>query len=218
MMLRWILLGCLGWSAAQAAGMTELRYRDQDPGEAAYVTRILVTPDFMRMDGGDDDGDFFLLDRRQKKLINVMRDNKLAMVFKPGELPSRPASWQAKLDTRKARPGTTGYTLSVGGTVCSEGVAAPKAAPDAARAMAEMKAVLASMQYRVWRESSPSLQHDCDLANHVWETGTTLKLGLPLEERDFTGRTRIFESETRLPLEPALFRVPEGLPRVDAPS
>lgn len=218
MMLRWVLLGCLGLGSAQAADMIELRYRDQEPDTAAYLTRILVTPDFMRMDGGEDGGDFFLLDRRQRKMINVMRDNKMALVFKPGKIPGKPKAWRPRLETRAAAPGTTGFTLTVKDVVCSEGIAARKAAPDAARAMSEMKSVLAGMQYRVWNETSPAMQHDCDLANHVWESGTTLKLGLPLQEREFTGRTRTFESETRLPLNPELFRVPAGLPLVDAPS
>ena len=33
------------------------------------------------MDGGEDGGDFVLLDRQQRRVINVMRDSKLAMVF-----------------------------------------------------------------------------------------------------------------------------------------
>jgi len=84
--------------------------------------------------------------------------------------------------------------------------------------MAEMKSVLASMQYRVWKESPQELQHDCDLANLVWESGATLKLGLPLEEREFTGRSRRFASETRQPLQPGLFRAPAGMAEINAPS
>jgi len=102
--------------------------------------------------------------------------------------------------------------------VCSEGVAARLAAPDAARAMAELKGVLAAMQYRVWKDSPSEIQHDCDLANLVWESGATLELGLPLEEREFTGRTRQFESESTQPLRPELFRVPEGMSEIAAPS
>ena len=218
MTLRWLLLGLLGLGTAHAADMIALRYVDQDPGTAAYLTRILVTPNFLRMDDGEDAGDFLLLDRRQRKVINVMHGNKMAMVFKPGKLPARSANWKSRLDTRKTKRGTHEFTLTVEGVVCSEGVAAQQAAPDAARAMAELKAVLASMQYRVWKETPATMQHNCDLANQVWETGATLKLGLPLEEREFTGRTRKFESETRLPLKPELFRVPDGLPLVNAPS
>ena len=107
--------------------------------------------------------------------------------------------------------------LTVKGVVCSEGIAV-RHAMDAARAMAEMKAILAATQYRVWKASPPDLQHDCDLANQVWNSGDTLTLGLPLEEREFTGRSRTFESETRQPVNPGLFRVPEGMAQINAPS
>ena len=208
----------LGATAGHAADMAVVRYVDQDPGDPPYPTRILVTPDFMRMDGGEDGGDFVLLDRRRREVVNVMRDAGMAMVFAPGEVPPRPAGWAPRLDTRAGAPGTRRFSLVVNGVVCSEGVAAAGAAPDAARAMAELKAVLAATQYRVWRDTPPEMQHDCDLANQVWESGTTLGLGLPLEEREFTGRTRRFESETRQPLKPELFRVPDGMPAVNAPS
>jgi hypothetical protein len=212
------MLCLLGVGVAHAADMTVLRYVDQDPGGEPYLTRILVTPDYLRMDSGEDEGDFFLLDRRQRKLINVMRERGLAMVFLPGTLPPRPADWKPRLETRPAAPGTERFSLSMKEVVCSEGVAARRAAPEAARAMAEMKSVLASMQYRVWKESPPELQYDCDLVNLVWDSGTTLKLGLPLEEREFTGRSRKFESETLQPLQPGLFRLPDGMASINAPS
>jgi hypothetical protein len=218
MMMRWLMLCLLGVGVAHAADMTVLRYVDQDPGGEPYLTRILVTPDYLRMDSGEDEGDFFLLDRRQRKLINVMRERGLAMVFLPGTLPLRPADWKPRLETRPAAPGTERFSLSMKEVVCSEGVAARRAAPEAARAMAEMKSVLASMQYRVWKESPPELQYDCDLVNLVWDSGTTLKLGLPLEEREFTGRSRKFESETLQPLQPGLFRLPDGMASINAPS
>ena len=114
--MKWLVL--LLWmgvtQAADASGpqyMIELRYVDQDVGDPPYLTRILVTPDFMRMDDGEDGGDFVLLDRRRHKLTNVMRDNKLAMVFSPGTLPPKPAGWNPKLDTHKAAPGTQHFSL-----------------------------------------------------------------------------------------------------------
>jgi hypothetical protein len=222
MMKAWLpgalVMWCVGVGAAQAADMTVLRYMEQDPGAAPYLTRLLVTPDFMRLDSGEDSGDFALLDRRQRKLINVTHDNKLAVVFASGTLPPRPASFKSRLDVHKAARGTRHFSLKVNGVVCSEGVAALRAAPDAARAMAELKTVLAATQYRVWKDSPSELQHDCDLANQVWESGRTLKLGLPLEEREYTGRTRKFERESRQPLQPELFRVPDGMTAINAPS
>jgi hypothetical protein len=171
----------------------------------------------MRMDSGEDDGDFVLLDRRQRKVINIMRDNRLAMVFTAGTVPPKPPGWNPRLDTRTAARATRRFRLAVNDVVCSEGVAARRA-PDAARAMAELKAILAATQYRVWQDSPREMQHDCDLANQVWETESTLKLGLPLEEREHTGRTRKFESESTQPLRPELFRMPDGMTAVNAPS
>lgn len=212
------LLGMLCAGVAQAADMSVLRYVDQDPGDPPYLTRVFVTPAFMRMDDGRDDGDFILLDRRAKKVVNVMRDNRMAMVFATGKLPPKPADWKPVLDVKAGALGTRRFQLSVNGVVCSEGVAAERAVPDAARALAEFKAVLAATQYRVWQDSPRELRHDCDLANQVWESGATLKLGLPLEEREFTGRSRQFESEEKVPLRPELFRVPDDLPEIAAPS
>ncbi|MBW8371536.1 MAG: hypothetical protein K0M66_11295 [Thiobacillus sp.] len=152
------LLGCLlgmvffGAGAAAAADMTVLRYLDQDPGDPPYLTRILVTPDFMRMDSGGDDGDFVLLDRRQRQVTNVMRGNKLAMVFSPGPLPPKPAKWKATLTTRQAAAGTQRFRLSVKQVVCSEGVAAGRAAAGGARAVGGLKALLAATQKRGWED------------------------------------------------------------------
>lgn len=216
--MKWLALWLLGMGTAHAADMVALRYVDQDPGDPPYLTRMLVTTDFMRMDDGEDDGDFILLDRRKRTVTNVMRGNQLALVFTPGKLPPRPAGWKPRLDVRPAAPGTRRFSLVVNGVTCSEGVAAQAAAPDAARAMAELKSVLAATQYRVWQTTPSELRHDCDLANQVWESGTTLKLGLPLEEREFTGRTRQFERESSQPLRPELFRLPEGMPTIAAPS
>jgi len=206
---------CMG--VAHAADMTVLRYVDQDPGGPPYATRILVTPDFMRMDSGEDAGDFTLLDRRRRVVINVMHESRLAMVFAPGTLPPKPAGWNPRLETGKAERGGRHFTLTIKGVVCSEGIAV-RHGMDAARAMAEMKSILAATQYRVWKDSPRDLQHDCDLANQVWNPGDTLTLGLPLEEREFTGRSRKLESESLQPLNPGLFRVPEGLAQVNAPS
>ena len=211
-------LWLLGMGSAYATDMIALRYVDQDPGDPPYLTRIFVTPDFMRMDSGEDSGDFVLLDRRQRKVINVMRDNKLAMVFSPGALPPKPTGWKSRLDASKATQGTRRFSLVVKGVVCSEGVAAPHAAPEAARAMAELKTVLAATQYRVWKDSPQEMQHDCDLANQVWDSGATLTLGLPREEREFTGRTRQLESESKQPVQPELFSVPDGMAAINAPS
>jgi len=223
--MKWfVLLGLLAAGAAQAAEMaglrhmTELRYIDQDPGDPPYATRILVTPDYLRMDTGEDDGDFVLLDRRQHKVFNVMRESRLAMVFVPATLPPRPESWKSRLLVKPHTQGAQRYSLLVNGQTCSEGVVDRHAVPDAARAMAELKSVLAATQYRVWRDTPTDLRHDCDLANLVWEADSALRMGLTLEEREFSGRSRKLQGRSSAPVKPELFRLPDGFAEMQAPG
>lgn len=210
----WLLLA----GGAHAADMVALRYLDQDPGDPAYPTRILVTPDFLRMDGGADDGDFVLLDRRAQRVFSVMRESRVTMVFGAGSVPRKPETWSARLERRAGATGIVRYRLILGDVVCSEGSVAPRAASDAARALTELKTALAATQYRVWRDTPPEMRHDCDLANLVWEAGTVPGLGLPLEEREFSGRSRVLQQEAREPMQPRLFRLPQGYAVIDAPS
>lgn len=211
------LVALLAAGIAQADGMIELRYAEQDPGDMPYLTRIFVTADFLRMDGGADDTDFVLLDRRQRHVSNVMRDRNLAMRFTPGKLPAPPSPWAVESAVEPAAPGTVRHVLRVNGEPCVQGIAAPGAQPDAVRAMAELKSVLAASQYGVWLASPPELQHDCDLANLVWEFERTLGLGLPLQEEEFTGRRRALEFEGRVPLRPELFALPPDMAVMDVP-
>src|SRR3569832_563698 len=86
---------CAG--TARAADMTVLRYVDQDPGGPPYVTRILVTPAFMRMDNDEDTDDITLLDHKKRVVINNKRDSRLTMKKAPGTQPPKPVGWKPGL-------------------------------------------------------------------------------------------------------------------------
>jgi hypothetical protein len=211
-------VGLLVMASAQAGDMTVLTYRDQDPGDPAYPTRVLVTPDFLRMDSGEDDGDFVLLDRKARKVMNVMREMRMTMIFAHADVPPRPAAWKSRLRVEPPAGTIQRYRLQVNGQLCSEGRVDRGAAPDAARAMVELKAVLAATQYRVWRDSPAGMQHDCDLANQVWDIDGVLRLGLPLEENEYNGRTRTLQARGTQPYNAALFRLPAGFADMTAPG
>lgn len=211
----WLLL-LVG--SVQAADMTVLHYRDQDPGDPPSPSRVLVTADFLRMDAGDDMGDFVLLDRRARKVFNVLRDNQLAMVFVPGALPPRPSTLTTRLIRKRTDKHTVAFSLQVKGQVCSEGVADRRLALDAARAMAELKTILAATQYRVLRDTPAEMLHECDYVTQVWDAAATLALGVTREERELSGRSRELVKHDRVPLRADLFRLPDGIVERPAPE
>lgn len=221
--MRWVFLLCACGIAllaglVHAGGMTVLHYQDQDPGDPPTQTRILVTADFLRMDAGEDVGDFVLLDRRARTVFNVMRDNQLAMTFVPGTLPLRPATYASRLIQKPGLKQTREFSMQLNGQTCSEGRADSRLAPDAARAMAELKVVMAATQYRVLRDTPAEMRHECDFATQVWDADTPLSLGVTREERDFSGRSRQLLRHERVPLRADLFQLPRGVIVRPAPS
>lgn len=215
--MKWLgVLYFFAATTAQAADMVELNYVDQDSGDAPYLTRILITPDFLRMDGGEAGGDFVLLDRKRQQVVNVMRASRTALVFRRAELP-RPFGWKASRRVTRTTEGNR-VRVSVKGVECSDTTTAKGLHPDAVRALTELKTVLAARQYATWKVTPSDLRYDCDLANQVWEFKTPLQYGLPVSERDFSGRTRRLKTHRIVPAEPELFKLPADVSLRDAPD
>lgn len=207
-----LLLGLCTLGSAQsglAADMIVLRYLDQDPGAPPYTSRILITPQFLRLDDGRDESDFVLLKRKTGEVTNVLHGMKTAMRIRNKPLPAsaRP-TWQVEERVEEIRPGTNRVTILANGKVCSQTVAAEKLLPEAAKALAEYKAALAWTQYQTYQNTEPDMRQDCDLVHHVWDTGLALGHGLPMEERDYAGRSRHLEKQGRERLRPGLFKLP----------
>lgn len=208
------LLGLCALGGAQsrlAADMLVLYYRDQDPGAPSYLSRILITPQFLRVDDGADESDFVLLKRKTGEVTNVLHSMKTNMRIRNKTLPvaARPV-WHAEERVEEVRSGTNRVTVLANGKVCSQTVAAEKLLPDAAKALAEYKAALAWTQYQTYQNTETDMRQDCDLVHHVWDTGLALSHGLPIEELDYAGRSRQLEKQGREKLRPGLFKLPVG--------
>lgn len=205
------ILMLLASAAVQAADMVELRYQEAEADGSSYQTRILVTDHYLRMDEGRDDGDFTLLDRETRKIVNVMHDRKMIIAMLDSVLPkSSPHAYRVEKKVTSVREGTVRLQVMVDGKLCSETVAAAKLFPDAARAQAEYKKALAYTQWVTYRTTPIELRQDCDLVHHVWQAEDALSQGLPIEERDYTGRVRRYSGGSKRPLKAELFKLPKA--------
>lgn len=204
---------------AQAAGMLELRYQDQDPGSEPYLTRILISDRFVRLDGGEDSGDFVLFDRKSRRVVNVLHDQKILMRMHNRPLPrTRPQDYKLDEKTTPVKKGTLRVQVLADGKLCSETVSAKGLQPDAVRALSEYKSALAYTQLQTYLNTPADLRQACDLAHHVWDTGRALSYGLPIEERDYEGRLRQFSGSAMKRLNPALFKLPKGYVTMQPPE
>jgi hypothetical protein len=109
--------------------VTLLMFQDQDSqNEAPYMTRILLSKDYMRLDDGDDHGDFALFDRKDGAIYSVSHDDQrtLLITLQPVLVaPPKPFRHDVEeLDT-KGVPDIGGqkvsrYYLFTNGTRCTE--------------------------------------------------------------------------------------------------
>ncbi len=199
--------------------MTELRYQDQDAGGDPYLTRFLITDRFLRMDSGLDNDDFVLLDRKTRQVVNVLHGQKVLMKMRNKPLPAtRPPEYKVEEIVTPVNKGTLRVQIRAGNSTCSETVAAKDLLPDAARALAEFKAAVAYTQWLTYSGTPADLRQTCDLAQHVWDSGRALTYGLPIEERDYSGKVRVFSGHAARKSKPLLFRLPKGYVDMQPPE
>ena len=60
-----------------------LVYKVWEKETPAYITRILVTEKYVRLDDGNDNGDFTLFDRKNKAVYNVSKEDKIVLSIEP---------------------------------------------------------------------------------------------------------------------------------------
>lgn len=206
------------WPLSGLAGnMTELDYLDQDPGTAAYPTRILVNEKFMRMDSGKDAGDFILMDRPSGTIYNVIRSEENIYRYDPHPLTlAKPTPWKIQEQVKQLRGNTRKFTLGVNGKSCMELTATDKLLPEVASALATYRQTLSSIEGRTWQRTPAELRDECDLVQHVFEIRRTLQYGLPIEELYANGRSRRYVSHRTRASHPALFQLPPAYKMINA--
>ena len=219
-LVRRALLAALWLPCCQAAlatgTVTEVIYSDQDPGEAPYPTRLLLSERYLRIDSGGPGDDFLLLDLRRKRLYSVTHgDRTLTRIdARPVSL-VKPSPWAVRERLTPKGSGQDRWVLSVNGHDCLTSTLAPGFLPDVGRALAVLRETLASMQARTYETTPPELRHECDLVPDVFERERDVARGLPIQEERASGKTRRFVSNRETAPAPALFELPRGYGELD---
>lgn len=193
--------------------MTEVRYQDHDPDQAAYTSRILIYGDFLRMDYGRDEEDFILFDRHANKIWLIAHAERRLTEIVGGDAKKLiwPKAWSVKI-VHQASGADTVSQLRVNDQLCAEYKVAPILGAEVKR-LAEFRQALSANQYVSWQGTPEELRQACTLALEVLDAGIEYRNGLPLSIRYWDGRTRVYQSHERRPARPELFALPQGYER-----
>ncbi len=224
MFVRGVLFTILALSLTKALAVetevTVLMFNEQDSqNEPSYITRILLTKDFLRMDDGENHGDFALFDRKTGSIYSVNNEEQRTLLIPLQPVlvtPPNPLRHDIeKLDAGGA-PDVDGrkvsrYYMFTNGTRCMEVFAAPGFHDDVTQALAAFARTLAG-QHAKTVVAMPGLKNsDCDLANNVFEPDRYLSKGFPVRQKDYAGRTRsLISVKEKVVIDSSVFELPKG--------
>lgn len=199
---------------------TLMRFEESEKGVEPYLTRMMVTPDFLRLDEGSDAGDFVLYERRQRVIYSITRDSDqmLKVVYRALELrpPTDLQLHQTPVPMQSDTPSIGGvqpvqWRFSANSKTCYEVISVPGLLPDAVEAMREYAQTLASEQAATLENTPPEMRDDCMLSNYIFSPLQHLQNGFPIREWSYNGyRRELIDYKHDMSFAPELFVVPPG--------
>jgi hypothetical protein len=210
--------GLSGVVSAEGQKGVMLKYMVSESGLEPYPSRIIVTPEFMRMDDGAPGGDYLLFDRRNKLISSVTREDGTVL-----EIPLRaviqsppiPLKRDHTLELDASAPAIGGkpphqLRLLVNDKPCYDAVVVPGLLDDTVQALRDFNRVLAGEQGKVLGALPGDVIEGCDLALHTFYPEWTLESGLAIQEYDVsTRRGRLLvDIDQDFAIAPGLFELP----------
>jgi len=204
-------------------GVTVLLFNEQDsPNEPAYLSRMLLNKDYMRLDDGDDHGDFALINRKTGGIFSVSHEEQRTVVIPLQPIlvvPPKPLRHDIEELDAGGVPDVGGtkasrYYMFTNGSRCMEVYAVPGFYDDATKALAEFARTLAGQHAKLITLTPDDVSSDCDMANNVFQPDRYLSKGFPVKQKDFSGRTRsLISVKENVKIDSSVFEIPEGYER-----
>ena len=83
--------------------------------------------------------------------------------------------------------------------------------PDAVSALAEFSNTLAGQHAKAMEAMPDSVSSDCDMANNIFVPDRHLKMGFPIRQKDFSGRSRqLVTVKDDVEVDASMFELPLG--------
>ena len=223
--LMFILLGLVGQPAMSAQTQAELLvYGVHAPGEEDALNRLTVTPAFLRLDRGEQDGGYILYDRKAGVIYSVNHEDRSILVIDPPPMTDELAAMAPEIELKPLKPVEAPvvagvkprhWALTAGGRTCREAFVLPGTMADAVAAYGAYLEVLARQQALALTAMPAEFQDACDSAIHVYSPALLLEKGMILkawDSGDYREELLDFRSGFAVPQDH--FALPEDYSRV----
>lgn len=213
--------------AALAVDAQLLVYRVWEQGVDPYISRMLVTPDYVRLDeGGAPIDGYTLFERASGAIYNVSPEEQTITVMQASkELPPSPVELKLSehVEIDKEAPTVGGVQpvrvqLLANGTACRELIAVQGIMEPAVQGLKEFRQALAQIQgarLDVWPEESRT---PCDLAELIYAPTRGLEHGIAVQDRSSSMSQSLVDFEKQYVVGDELFVLPAEFNRINMPG
>lgn len=207
--------------ATEQAGL--LVYKVWESGLDPYISRILVTPQHVRLDEGQEQGGFTLFQRKQGTIYNVSHEDETVLIMPASKIAPTPEvvlQLSEKLELDSAAPLVAGrqprqLDLFSNGELCRALVTIEGVMDDALVALAEFRRALAQLQIATLSNATPTV---CEQSEFLYASDRSLKFGLPLSDSYMGKRQLLMDFKQHYTVAPELFLVPNSYREISIPG
>ena len=213
--LPWLVAGCQSSETGQQVNFTE-----QEPGIDPYVTRLIVSAAYLRIDEGETATQYLVYDRKKKIIHIINNNNKTVMQIysKLNELqPPFPLTHTIKdlgelNDAPKVNntiPHHRQYLTN--NELCSNVVSVDGLLSEAVQGLIEFQNILADDSASTFYQIPADLHKPCDISRNIFSPTRHLLHGFPIKEWRSDGYSRtLYDYKQNIATPATLFTVPKA--------
>jgi len=198
-----------------------LVYRVTEADAEPYISRILVSGRFVRLDQGETESGFILFDREKWTVYSVSAEDQTVLEVHPDKrAPTQRGQLEVRRMPAQEAPEVDGvkpqyYRYLADGKVCREAFVLPGVMKRALKTLRAYRRLLADQEAATLSNIPKDVRTPCGDALNLHSPEAELEQGLPVRVWDEARREELLDYRTSFAVSYEAFELPEGYERMD---
>lgn len=186
-----------GGDDTRGLALTEIIFIEMEPGIESFKSRLLLGEHVLRLDDGDDQGDFILFDRNTHEIHSFNHQDRSHLVMKALAPKAVDIKLDFRVDSKKLRDAPrvnnimpVQHLFSADGSLCKTSVNVAGLLPEVTQVLIDYEQAIVEQNKQTLSQIPASVRSSCYMANNYLHAGDYLKAGFPLFVIDDQGRQK----------------------------
>lgn len=204
-------------SAQNELVLTEVVFEEVEAGLEPFKSRLLLAKNYLRLDDGDDRGDFILFDRHTHEIHSFNHEDRSHLVMK--SLPVTALEFIIKFNQQSQplldAPKVNGVTpvqhhFFADQQLCKKSINVTGLLPELTQVLIEYESVIVEQNKQTLSQIPSSVRSSCYMANNYLHASDYLRAGFPLFVVDDQGRQKMLQTIRQVKMNQSIMQKPGG--------